>query len=360
MVHDGLARGDEPEAELARQPRRPVEAAAVQAVVARARHQVRPGMPPGERPGPRQPGLERPLRRRMQEEVRAPQAIEVLLPEQALALLRPPRPLGQQPAEPSPAGPVARQRGELRPRPGEAEPGPRDETGDRVPGAGRLAQLLVRPDQPRHRVAVGDGEGRQAELHRPVGVLLRVAAPGQEGEVRGDAELGEGHGRAQASGPRARGHCGTSVSRCRCRLAGFDRRQIRPRPPLRVPEARLRRDGRTRFSRPPGRPRPDGTRRASGTPLGLRARRAPADGPAEAVLRLVGPGLAGQRPASVEDGPAVVQCGADTLSDGRRSESRRSNPPPAGNLSPHPAIGLRGFRIPPRMLCSGQTEGGNR
>ena len=113
-------------------------------------------------------------------------------------------PSGQQAAEPGPAGAVARQRGDLEPL-GEAEPGGGDEARHGGAVAGRLAQLLVGADEAGDRVAVGDGEGGQAELDRAERVLLRVAAPGQEGEVRGDRELGEGHGRGSASSAAASG-----------------------------------------------------------------------------------------------------------------------------------------------------------
>ena len=60
--------------------------------------------------------------------------------------------------------------------------------------------------------------------------------------------------------------------------------------------------GRTRFARPPGRPRPDAAARARPAPLYLRASRASAKGPADTVRRFFGPELAGQGPSRSEEG----------------------------------------------------------
>ena len=139
----------------------------------------------------------------MQQEVHRVEIVEILGVEERLALHGPERPRRQEAAEPRPAGAVPRQRGDLEAVPGEAEPRRRDEAWRGAGLAGDLPELLMRAHQPRHRVAVGDGEGRQPERGSPVGVLLRMAAAGQESEVRGDRELGEGHGgRARLAGRR--------------------------------------------------------------------------------------------------------------------------------------------------------------
>jgi hypothetical protein len=100
---------------------------------------------------------------------------------------------GEQAAESGPAGAAARQRGDLRPL-REAEAGGGEEARDRGAVAGGLLERLEGADEARDRVAVGDREGGQAELDRAERVFLRVAAAGEEGEVRGDREFGEGHG----------------------------------------------------------------------------------------------------------------------------------------------------------------------
>ena len=129
----------------------------------------------------------------MQQQVEVVELDEVVGVEQALALLGPAGAEGEEAAEPGPAGAVAGQRGELGPV-GEAEAGGGEEAGDGGAVAGGLLELLVGADEAGDRVAVGDGEGGQAELDRAERVFLRVAAAGQEGEVGGDRELGEGHG----------------------------------------------------------------------------------------------------------------------------------------------------------------------
>ena len=84
-------------------------------------------------------------------------------------------PIGEQPAEPGPAGAVPWQRGELGAF-GEAEAGGGEKPRHGGAAAGGFLQLLVRPHEPGDRVAVGDGEGRKAELDRPERILLRMAA----------------------------------------------------------------------------------------------------------------------------------------------------------------------------------------
>ena len=48
------------------------------------------------------------------------------------------------------------------------------------------------PDDPGHRLAVGDGDGGKAKLGRAGDKLFGMRSTGQEGEVRGDAQLGIG------------------------------------------------------------------------------------------------------------------------------------------------------------------------
>ena len=62
--------------------------------------------------------------------------------------------------------------------------------------AGRLARQLAQADMGAdhagQRVAVGDGDGGEAQLGRALDHLLRVRGPGEESEVRGRGEL-DGH-----------------------------------------------------------------------------------------------------------------------------------------------------------------------
>jgi hypothetical protein len=51
----------------------------------------------------------------------------------------------------------------------------------------------MRADDAGDGVAVGHRDRGQAELGGTADILLRVAAPGEEGEVRRGTELGEGH-----------------------------------------------------------------------------------------------------------------------------------------------------------------------
>jgi len=53
----------------------------------------------------------------------------------------------------------------------------------------------MRADNARHRVFIRDGERGQPEQGSPVDIFLRMAGAGQEGEVRGDGELGKAHER---------------------------------------------------------------------------------------------------------------------------------------------------------------------
>ncbi len=110
----------------------------------------------------------------------------------ALSLGGAPGAEGEQAAEPGPAGAVAGKGGDLEAL-GEAEPAGGNEARHGRAGAGELAQGVEGADQAGDGVAVGEGEGGQAELGRADRMLVRVAAAGQEGEVRGDRELGEGH-----------------------------------------------------------------------------------------------------------------------------------------------------------------------
>ena len=195
VVHHRLGGGDERQAELGGEAGGAGDARRVLAVVARAGDEVGVRVAAGEAAGAGQPGAQAAAGRRVQQQMEVVELDEVGGVEQALALLGPPGAEGEQAAEPGPAGAVARQRGDLEPV-GEAEAGGGDEAGDGGAAAGGLLELLVGAHEPRDRVAVGDGEGGQAELDRAQRIFLRVAAPGQEGEVRGDRELGEGHGQA--------------------------------------------------------------------------------------------------------------------------------------------------------------------
>ena len=82
------------------------------------------------------------------------------------------------------------------------------------------------------------------------------------------------------------------ISRGTVRPAGFVRRQIRPRPPLRGADA---------IPRPPGRPRPDCSPSVQAAPPFASAHSAPANGPAGCPqdTRLFRAGTRGPRPASV-------------------------------------------------------------
>ncbi len=194
VVHQRLGTGDERQAEGAGGVGEIGDAGGILAVVAGRGGEVEAGKPGGEGAGGGE-GLGRERPGQVQEECEArAEGVEIGGIEPALALGRAAGAGGQQPAEPAPGGAVLRQGGDLG-AVGQAEPGGGDQAGHGAAGLARhVAQFLMGADEARDRVAVGDGEGGQAEVERAAGVFLRMAAAGEEGEVRGDAELGEGHG----------------------------------------------------------------------------------------------------------------------------------------------------------------------
>ena len=196
VVHDRLGGGDEPQAELLGEPRQPRDA---RRRPGRRSAGSRPGARrgcAGRSPAPAAARREAPPGRRMQQQVH-------VRPERRRGPRRAagtrPSPPGARPAtapgsQPAPGGAVARQRGQLRPL-GQAEPRRRQQP-RRPPAPSRAASRSSRCARTMPATELRSAmakAGRPSSIARR-GVFLRVAAPGQEGEVRGDGELGEGHG----------------------------------------------------------------------------------------------------------------------------------------------------------------------
>ena len=199
VMHHRQRRGDGGNAQPVCQPRQPVKPRPVLPVIARG-HQQRDLAGKALRQPQRQGcPVVRTLWRYvpgggMQQHLLPLAPVKKVFGEQlAIALARPPAPVGQQPAEPPPGRTVARQQRDGQPV---ARHDPRcgDQARGRPVAPGNLARLDMGAHDARHTVFIGNRQRGQAQIRRTPHHLLGVRGPGEEGEVGGDGKLGKRHG----------------------------------------------------------------------------------------------------------------------------------------------------------------------
>ena len=127
--------------------------------------------------------------------------------EDAASLGRPQIAAAQKPAEPAPAGTVARIGEDVGRRVGKHQPG-----AGRI-GQFRLARGLVGAHDAGHGVAVGNAETGEPQAVGGDHQLLRLRRAGKEGKAAGDADLGKGPGLAIGLDPHAKMPCRNQAGR---------------------------------------------------------------------------------------------------------------------------------------------------